>query len=980
MLTLIPEGVLAQMAVTVTNNSGSVSVAGSLGEAVSEINGYSGGGNIVLAISPNAPITLNQPLPASESVTFLGTSTDSTLTMIGENESTATSNFSNNLRLDSGMTFNFENDGSGGVGQLDCMVTVGTNLSVEANTALTILAADGTTGSAAGSAVLGVNDSSILNNSNSMFLKGGTGGENTSGTGGAGGDASIQTVILNFSGSDSQVNLMGGNGGIGATTGIGGNASIVGAQLTFLGSSNEVTLSAGNGELGGSAGITLDLFSTSENSNNLSILSGSGIQNSGNATGSISAIFLTGNLNKILIQGAIGGNGGNAALTSNSAILSNSSNGILILGGNTNSNGIGGSAWVSIGTVELSGSSNLIDSMGGSGTTGGSVSMMLGKLTLENSQDDLNILGGTGTSQEGNAYVTVGTFQGDGVVTILGANPEFQISSGNFSGTINGNCNLIKVGNGILDLNGINTYSGGTTVSDGTLVIGTSGNIDSKITSNLTLAAAGEVQGVGTIAGSVVNNGLVVPGNGISGTLTTESYNQNTSGVLGINITPSQETELSVTNTAQLNGTLAATIIGNFGIRYNFTLLSAKSVTGEFTNLQIENPIGFSTSLIYDSNSVVLMMDRLNANFDQFAQTPNELSVAQVLNQQIPTASGNLLSEMNQIYVLNGQSTILSQLSGSIYTVVPEVEMENIQSQIDTLLQHLSNRLSQNLAGSNFQHQSGLDGYWVSNLDNFGTILGNANVSKYETFQYSLMAGYDWRFHENLLGTALGYQHAIMNSSDLSGGSANMEAWINDFYGSHTFGWFSLNGIVGYGFNHYQIVRSISIGNLINGNLDGYQLVTNWNILTQFKINQLNFEPILGVQYSYISTSPTEETGGQSFDLIVPSEHVNSLRPFLGILIKSSFKILATEFIPSIKITAYKEAIPQGNQELMAFAAAPNEMFGVYGINPPTLIASIEAGMNIIVTPSSQIQLSYEGILSATENLNGILGSFELKF
>ena len=64
------------------------------------------------------------------------------------------------------------------------------------------------------------------------------------------------------------------------------------------------------------------------------------------------------------------------------------------------------------------------------------------------------------------------------------ANVEFnQAGAGTYSGAMSGNCSLTKSGAGAVTLSGNNTYSGGTTVSAGSLV-GTTSSLQGNIVNN----------------------------------------------------------------------------------------------------------------------------------------------------------------------------------------------------------------------------------------------------------------------------------------------------------------------------------------------------------------------------------------------------------------------------------------------------------------------------------------------------------------
>ncbi len=92
-----------------------------------------------------------------------------------------------------------------------------------------------------------------------------------------------------------------------------------------------------------------------------------------------------------------------------------------------------------------------------------------------------------------------------------------------WAGTLSGTGSLIKVGNGTLNLNGGDTYSGNTHITGGKLIVGGNIIVPSGVTlevdgnlvaSQVTVSAGGTVSGNGTITGNLVNNGNVTLGSG----------------------------------------------------------------------------------------------------------------------------------------------------------------------------------------------------------------------------------------------------------------------------------------------------------------------------------------------------------------------------------------------------------------------------------------------------------------------------------
>jgi len=103
-------------------------------------------------------------------------------------------------------------------------------------------------------------------------------------------------------------------------------------------------------------------------------------------------------------------------------------------------------------------------------------------------------------------------------------NVGHSTNSGNYdlivSSTITGSGALAKTGNGIMQLTGSNSYSGGTTVSGGQLVLA---NTAASGTGSMDIQSGGTLRGTGTISGlaTIESGGMVSPGiTGSPGTLT----------------------------------------------------------------------------------------------------------------------------------------------------------------------------------------------------------------------------------------------------------------------------------------------------------------------------------------------------------------------------------------------------------------------------------------------------------------------------
>ncbi|TFG79936.1 MAG: hypothetical protein E4H19_15960, partial [Chromatiales bacterium] len=113
--------------------------------------------------------------------------------------------------------------------------------------------------------------------------------------------------------------------------------------------------------------------------------------------------------------------------------------------------------------------------------------------------------------------------------------------------------NVVKNGTGTWALSGTNTYTGTTTVSQGTLLI----NGDSSAASGaVTVATAGRLGGEGVIGGEVTVNGTLAPGANI-GTLTVGTDTATRSVAMAVNSTYEWQLGASAANKVIVTGDLA---------------------------------------------------------------------------------------------------------------------------------------------------------------------------------------------------------------------------------------------------------------------------------------------------------------------------------------------------------------------------------------------------------------------------------------
>ena len=208
--------------------------------------------------------------------------------------------------------------------------------------------------------------------------------------------------------------------------------------------------------------------------------------------------------NAFTLGSAIGGSGG----------LTKLGDGTLILAG---ANSYTGGTTISAGTLQgdstslqgnIADNAALVFDQASNGTFAGSVS---GSGSVTKQGAGTLILSGT-NSYSGGTTIDAGALQGNSASLqgniVDNASLIFdQASDGTFTGAVSGSGSLTKQGAGMLTLSGTNSYSGGTTISAGTLA-GTTSSLQGDITDNAALAF--NQTSDGTFAGTISGSGSLI--------------------------------------------------------------------------------------------------------------------------------------------------------------------------------------------------------------------------------------------------------------------------------------------------------------------------------------------------------------------------------------------------------------------------------------------------------------------------------------
>jgi fibronectin-binding autotransporter adhesin len=242
---------------------------------------------------------------------------------------------------------------------------------------------------------------------------------------------------------------------------------------------------------------------------------------------------------------------------------------------------------------------------GGTYTVGGTLQLASSNGSIQTNAANLTLTGTTYKINDGSNNALSGFDVNSGSLT-LSAAAKLTTASSTFT-----NSGTVNVGKGTtLTVGGTgNSYvqSAGTTNVDGTLVAGGTTGVN---------LIGGTIQGAGTIHSNTSNDATMSAGDaGKAGLLSiTGTYTQLSSGTLNANIggttVGTLYSQLKISGTASLGGTLAVTLINSFTpqIGQTFTVLSATGGLGgtQFSNTTIAINSSEQFDISYTSTGVVL--------------------------------------------------------------------------------------------------------------------------------------------------------------------------------------------------------------------------------------------------------------------------------------------------------------------------------------------------------------------------------------
>jgi autotransporter-associated beta strand protein len=427
-----------------------------------------------------------------------------------------------------------------------------------------------------------------------------------------------------------------------------------------------------------------------------------------------------------------------------------------------------------------------------------------------------------------------------------------------FSNDISGDAGLVKNGNGTLELAGDDSYTGDTTINQGTLWV--SGSINRG---TVNISPGGSLTGSGSVS-STYNNGTIDLSNGslkVKG-----DYSQSHNGILNAYI----DNQLDISSNAALDGTVNV-VNQNYVVNGTYDILHAQNIQGQFSqvngskflkinhvnytpdhvNIDVEQVSAQNAASNGDSLSMAgaKAVDSIFAAANDIALKQHNGEVLTADEQQLLDYSAGLQSTRSG----EGVQRIVDSHSGVIYSELPSV----LLAEQNRLTQTVVNRLSA-------MHGMGkvTPGVWAS-YDYMKNQYQPDGWNQVSTTTNNTSVGLDGRVNNALLLGGFVNKNNIAAKLDRNGGSLDGSQNGIGAYGQLNDGDFYLNGLASYQRGDSDIKRPV-IGNGTQSSQKSNTDMSSASLYFEsgyaFHLpHEADITPYLGVEYDRSNTDSIDE-------------------------------------------------------------------------------------------------------------------------
>lgn len=642
----------------------------------------------------------------------------------------------------------------------------------------------------------------------------------------------------------------------------------------------------------------------------------------------------------------------------------------------------------------------------------------------------------TGMQFIGSGWIVQGASVGlngaGGVTTVRvgdGSQPGAS-STATISSVLSGAGSLVKTDLGTLYLTGANTYSGGTTISSGSLGIGnggTSGSVTGNIVDNATLVFnrsdayeyagvisgtgavhqggagmltlsgnssafagsttidsgilsvggtlggtlgvnAGRLQGTGTVgATTVAFGGTIAPGNSI-GTLHTGAITFQTGSIYEVEANDAGQADLIASSgTATINGGTVQVLAAN-GNYAPETVYTIVTATGGVVRGGASNGFAGVTS------NLAFLTPMLTYE-------PNDVLLTLVRNDLDFASIGHTFNQRS-----TGAGVQTLGFGAPIYDAILSLDEPSAQMAFDSLSGEIhaslrsamtdDTRLPRNAVLSHLSHDDG-QSVWIEGFGNWGSTDTDFNAADTARNTKGFVAGADTTVDENIrLGLAAGYTHTNLDV-DARDSLARINSVHVIGYAGAVFDALRLSAGFGYAHSNLQTVRAVvfsGFSDVLDADYHGSLLQGFGEAAYAIPMEDYTLSPFANFATVRAHTDAFSEQGG---DAVLSGAARSDTATFstLGLRFQSE----ASDVLSVTANAGWRHTFGTATPfAVLAFdGSAP---FAVAGIPTARDVAATDAGVTWHVYPDLSFGLAYNGLLGGGSRDNAFRVTIDKTF
>ncbi|MDH6182858.1 autotransporter domain-containing protein [Polaromonas sp. CG_23.6] len=609
-----------------------------------------------------------------------------------------------------------------------------------------------------------------------------------------------------------------------------------------------------------------------------------------------------------------------------------------------------------------------------------------------------------------------------------------------FDGAISGTGSVEQRGTGTTTLSGVNTYSGGTSVLNGTLaggaaslgsgaivnnaalvidqagdgslnnVLSGAGRITKTGAGALTLggnsaAFAGSTQVTagmlavnGSLGGAVtVGNGARLAGTGSVGNTAVQSGatvapGGNSIGTLNVagNLTLAQGSvyqlnaasdgrsdQLRVSGVAALQGgNVSVLASGNFQPTTTYSILTANGGVSGQFAGATTDMAFLNPSLTYSPQNVTLRLQRNQVSLQNIAQTPNQRAAAGALSA---LDTGPLYSAIVQLNAANAR-TAFDSLSGEVHASLKSAAFEDSRFVRNASLGRLRESFDTPAATATDAPAASGSGVWVQAVDSWGSTDADGNASSLERTTRGIFLGADTRVGDDWrVGVLGGYSKSRVTPDDLPS-LAKTDTYHVGVYGGKQWGQLGLRAGATYSAGKADTRRDIAFPGFSGQTTAKYDINTTQafgELGWKMPMANGSLEPFAGLAHVKLSTDGFTESGGVA-GLSGSNSSTHATYSTLGL------RGTTNAGMPNNQtrlrgLVGWRHAFGDVTPT-SALALAGQPGFSVAGVPIARNALVLEGGIDFAVSRNLTMGVSYVGQASSQVSDHGIKASLLWKF